>query len=290
MATDQIELYENDLKEQKALLEEVQSGLQADPENTELLTLQADLLEGISLIESELQEHRVRQAPKTSQPPQVEDKPKWSKENHPKFQEQSRKPTADDTSAVKFKVNDSVLARWITGDKGFYPAQITSITGSSTNPIYYVKFDKYDTTEKLSPSDLKPLMYESKKRKADGPPVTSTLVSPSNGSSVISAAANINPALATQAKREPSKVSDGPPRPPKMPRQVKAKKELEAGQNSWKSFQQKGAGKKALGKESMFRTGEGVNARVGFTGSGQAMRKDPTRSRHTYQALGEDEV
>ncbi|RBQ65678.1 hypothetical protein VDGD_21697 [Verticillium dahliae] len=33
----------------------------------------------------------------------------------------------------------------------------------------------------------------------------------------------------------------------------------------------------------MFRTPEGVHGRVGFTGSGQAMRKDPTRSRHVYQ-------
>ena len=55
----------------------------------------------------------------------------------------------------------------------------------------------------------------------------------------------------------------------------------------------------------MFRTGDGVNARgevdipdlpiganldaVGFTGSGQAMRKDPTRTRHIYQPGVDDE-
>lgn len=29
---------------------------------------------------------------------------------------------------------------------------------------------------------------------------------------------------------------------------------------------------------------------VGFTGSGQTMRKDPTRSRHIYQMNGEEEA
>jgi survival of motor neuron-related-splicing factor 30 len=29
---------------------------------------------------------------------------------------------------------------------------------------------------------------------------------------------------------------------------------------------------------------------VGFTGSGQTMRKDPARSRHIYQTNGDDEA
>lgn len=79
-------------------------------------------------------------------------------------------------------------------------------------------------------------------------------------SNVISAAADINPALASQAKKEPSKVSDGPIRPTKVPRKVKAKKELEAGMSKWKDFSNGKTGKVAK-KESMFRTPEGVNAR-----------------------------
>ncbi|KAK3367865.1 hypothetical protein B0H63DRAFT_565734 [Podospora didyma] len=34
---------------------------------------------------------------------------------------------------------------------------------------------------------------------------------------------------------------------------------------------------------SMFRAPDGFKGRVGFTGSGPAMREDPTRSRHVYQ-------
>jgi len=111
---------------------------------------------------------------------------------------------------------------------------------------------------------------------------SSTPSAPVN-SSVISAAADINPALANQAKKEPSKVSDGPVRPAKLPRKVKANKELEAGKSKWQDFSTKGKIGKVAKKESMFRTPDGVNARVGFTGSGQQMRKDPTRSRHIYQ-------
>ena len=70
---------------------------------------------------------------------------------------------------------------------------------------------------------------------------------------------------------------------------MKANKELEAGKNKWQDFSTKGKIGKVAKKESMFRTPEGVNARVGFTGSGQQMRKDPGRSRHIYQQAGDEE-
>jgi survival-of-motor-neuron-related-splicing factor 30 len=77
---------------------------------------------------------------------------------------------------------------------------------------------------------------------------------------VISAAADINPALANQARQEPGKVGDASGRPAKVPRKVKANKELEAGKNKWQNFAAKGKGKFGK-KDSMFRTGESVNAR-----------------------------
>lgn len=199
-----------------------------------------------------------------------------------------------------------MLAKWVSGDKSFYPARITSITGSSSKPVYIVTFKSYATTETLSAHDIKPMSIDSKKRKADGAPGTPTLPTAPVNSNVISAAADINPALASQAKKEPSKVSDGPIRPAKLPRKVKANKELEAGKNKWQDFSTKGKVGKVAKKDSMFRTPEGVNARgllallfpqvgminnwlvVGFTGSGQQMRKDPGRSRHIYQHTDEE--
>jgi survival of motor neuron-related-splicing factor 30 len=124
-----------------------------------------------------------------------------------------------------------------------------------------VTFKSYGNTESVRGPDIKPIQtVESKKRKADGSPVTPS--TPTNApSGVISAAADINPALATAAKLEPSKVSDGPPKPAKIPKKIKAKKELEAGKNKWQDFTAKGKIGKSTKKESMFRTGDSVTAR-----------------------------
>jgi survival-of-motor-neuron-related-splicing factor 30 len=183
-----------------------------------------------------------------------------------------------------------VLAKWYSGDRGMYPARITSITGSKSDPVYIVKFKNYDTTETLRLKDIRPISNPNK-RKADGAPAVHSPAPPQPQiPGVISAAPDIDEVAAAQ-HREPSKVSDGPPRPAKMPKKIKATKELEAGKNKWQDWASKGKGMKKVGvkKESMFRTPEGVHGRVGFIGSGQTMRKDPTRSRHIYQMEGGEE-
>lgn len=247
----------------------MQSGLQADPDNAELQNLKTELEEVITLTNiaiAELKPASASTSAATKKPPPPAVKEKWSRENHPAFQAGYQRPAAppspveEPQASITFSVNDNVLAKWVSGDKSFYPARITSITGSSSKPVYIVTFKSYATTETLTAQDIKPISIDSKKRKADG---ISTIPAPPStpmSSNVISAAADINPALASQAKKEPSKVSDGPTRPPKVPRKVKAKKELEAGMSKWKDFSKGKTGKVAK-KESMFRTPEGVNAR-----------------------------
>ncbi|KAI4202437.1 MAG: hypothetical protein LQ346_001995 [Caloplaca aetnensis] len=296
--SDEIAALDEELRQYKLQLETVQSSLQADPDNADLQNIKNDLEEVITLTSAAIAELKPASAPapaKKPSPPTV--KEKWSKENHPAYQAGYRKPVApaspiEETPAkTTFAVNDTVLAKWVSGDKAFYPARITSITGSSSNPVYIVTFKNYANTETLSAQDIKPTASDSKKRKADGTPGTpSTPTIPTN-TNVISAAANINPDLANQAKREPSKVSDGPTRPAKVPRKVKANKELEAGKNKWQEFSTKGkSAAKFTKKDSMFRTPDGVNARVGFTGSGQEMRKDAGRSRHIYQPAADEDA
>ncbi len=253
----------------------MQSGLQNDPDNAELCTLKLELDEAIALAEAAVTDLRAAAASslplQPSSPPTNE---KWSKQNHPAFQTGHRRhggppALAEDRSLQQtqlpqaaYKVNDAVLARWVSGDKSFYPARITSITGSSSSPLYSVTFKSYGNTETLRAADIKPHPLETKKRKADGTPALPSASSTETGTaSVISAAADINPALASQARREPSKVSDGPTRPPKVPRKVKATKELEAGKSKWQDFTTKGKLSKVAKKESMFRTPDGVNAR-----------------------------
>lgn len=239
-------------------------GLQADPDNAELQELRTELEQVISLTEATIAELKPSSEPavipkKASEPPVKE---KWSRENHPAFKKTTPLPTTPDEpeTPVSFVVNDTVLAKWHSGDKGFYPARITSITGSSTAPVYIVKFKSYDTTETLRAKDIKPIINPNK-RKADGTPVTASMSTPPGSTNVISAAADINPDLAQKTKREPSKVSDGPVRPAKAPKKIKANKELEAGKSKWQDFATKGKFGKAGKKDSMFRTPEGVNGR-----------------------------
>lgn len=297
-------------------LETVQSSLQVDPDNSELQSLQAELEELINLTETsiaELKPSAPSAPPAQKRPSPPPTKEKWSKENHPAYQAGYQKPVVEQTEEppvpASFSVNDNVLARWVSGDNSFYPARITSITGSTSNPVYLVTFKSYATVENLTAKDLKPISNgDSRKRKADANPgyQSSSQSSASQPqSSVISADADINPALANQARKEPSKANDGPARPAKVPRKVKATRELEDGKNKWKDF----ANKSKIGKkDSMFRTGEGPNSRgalfsfmiiilmweeiltvlVGFTGSGQKMRKEPGRTRHVYQPLDEE--
>lgn len=241
-----------------------------DSENTELAALKAELEEAISVTEAALKD--LQPAPAPAPPPKTSPaqptEAKWSKENHPAFQPGYKRPGAPPSPAeevqapVTFKVNDMVMARWLSGDKSFYTARITSITGSSADPVYSVTFKSYGNSETLKKHDIKPISNDSKKRKADASPAVATSSpTPTNNPGVISAAANINPDLATQARKEPSKVSDGPARPDKVPRKVKANKELEAGKSKWQDFTNKSKVGKSVKKDSMFRTGEGVNAR-----------------------------
>lgn len=252
--------------------------MQGDPDNAELQALKSELEEAISVTQSAIQDLTPAPAPQKAKPasPSVTEE-KWSREKHPAFQPGYKRPGApaspveEPQAPVSLRVNDMVLAKWLSGDKAFYPARITSITGSSADPVYSVTFKSYGNNETLKKQDIKPISNESKKRKADASPAPAPAAAiPSPAApvvpGVISAAANINPELASQARKEPSKVSDGPTRPAKVPRKVKANKELEAGKSKWQEFANKSKLGKTAKKESMFRTGEGVNAR-GETGA-----------------------
>ncbi|KAI1406136.1 hypothetical protein F4819DRAFT_287193 [Hypoxylon fuscum] len=283
---------EEDIKQYQEQLDVVYSGLKDDPGNAELLALKSELDDALALLNETLAELKPTKAPppkpKAPSPQPVQEK--WSRENHPAFKKTVPAEEKEaDPGPVNYKVNDTVMAKWVSGDKAFYPARITSITGSSTAPIYVVKFKSYDTTEQLRSKDVRPV---AQKRKADGTPVNNaspfsapsqpSAPSTSSNPGVISAAASINPELA-QKNREEALNNAGEVKP--KAKKIKATKELEAGKSKWQEFNTKSKFAKShkTKKDSMFRTPDGVHGRVGFTGSGQAMRKDPTRSRHIYQ-------
>lgn len=273
-----------------AQLDIVEGQLRDDPTNSELKALQGELNSMVELLNENIaalkpQTQKPKEQPKqaAAQADSAAQPEKWSRENHPAFKKAAPPAEEKEEAPANYQVNDTVLAKWLSGDKAFYPARITSVTGSSTAPIYTVKFKSYDTTETLRSKDIRPV---SNKRKADAvssapatPPVSAA---PAPGV-VTSAGATVYPDAKKDAER-----TDDPSKPPK-PKKIKAKKELEAGKSKWQEFNAKSKFGKTHKKDSMFRTPEGVHGRVGFTGSGQAMRKDPTRSRHVYQVNDEAE-
>ncbi|KAK1463719.1 hypothetical protein CCUS01_08132 [Colletotrichum cuscutae] len=262
-ATDRFSL-EEDRQQYQEQLDVVLAGLKDDPENAELKNLQAELNDMISLLNESLAELQPKQAPKpipqkAPSPPEPE---KWSKENHPAFKKAAPAPEEKEEPPVTYSVNDTVMAKWASGDRGFYPARITSITGSSTDPVYIVKFKSYDNTETLRAKDIRPM---SNKRKADGAPAPASSTAqqtarppgPSNGV-VTSAAASLYPEQ--QAKIEAEKnAADGAAKPPKA-KKIKATKELEKGKSKWQEFNSKSKFGKQK-KDSMFRTPDGVGGR-----------------------------
>ncbi|AEO59033.1 hypothetical protein MYCTH_2306934 [Thermothelomyces thermophilus ATCC 42464] len=297
---------EAERKEYENQLELVVTSLKDDPDNAELQALKGELEQMIQLLDDSLAELKPKNEPPKAAPQKAPSPPpaeqKWSRENHPAFKKAAPASEEKEKEAetITYQVNDNVMAKWLSGDKGFYPARITAVTGSSTAPIYTVKFKNYDTVETLRAKDIRPM---AQKRKADGTavsgnsnavggPTSTATPSPAsltptsaNNGIVMSAAADIYP-QALEAKRAAAAAAaaenaDDKPRP--KFKKIKATKELEKGKTKWQEFTSKGKFGKVAKKESMFRTPEGINGRVGFTGSGQAMRKDPARTRHVYQ-------
>ncbi|KAJ6439702.1 splicing factor Spf30 [Purpureocillium lavendulum] len=265
-------------KQYQEQLDIVRGQLRDDPDNAELKALEGELNDVVALLNesmTELQPARPK-SPETTAAAEQPPPEKWSRENHPAYKKATPVAEEKDDAPVNYQVNDNVLAKWVSGDRAFYPAKITSITGSSTAPIYIVKFKSYDTTETLRSKDLRPI---SNKRKAEGPPATTASPTPASASApglVSSADATVYP----QANKD--NQNEGEAAKPPKPKKIKAKKELEASKNKWQEFNAKSKFGKTKKKDSMFRTPDGIHGRVGFTGSGQAMRKDPARVRPHY--------
>ena len=224
-------------------------------------------------------------APAPAAPPQKpasaggDEPPKWSRENHPAFKKAAAvEPAAaaaeepqQDAAPVVYQVNDNVLARWMSGDKGFYPARITSVTGSKTAPIYTVRFKSYDTVETVRGKDIKPVAATAAGAAAE-PSAAGQKRKADNGI-VMSAGQELYPHAVEQKRQEAAAAGEGKGKGEKYDelgrpkfKKIKAKKELEAGKNKWQEFSAKGKGGKTAKKESMFRTPEGPGGRGEFWG------------------------
>lgn len=281
--------------------------LQLDPDDVDAKETKAIVEEQIAELKAQIAAERAKQSTDAPPPPPGgEDVQKYDMSKHPKFRKQSPDapppPPGEDSHQPPaiFNVKDVVMAKY-TEDKQWYQATVVSRTGSSADPVYTVTFKGYGNTETKRKHEIRPMNTENKKRKADGAPAASSVpptpASPmpptanSGAGHVISAAPSVDHTLVQQtAKREPSKVSDGPTRMAPEPKKLKGNKALEKGKASWQDWQQKGAKKTVVTapkmKESMFRTGTDPNARVGFVGQGRTAAKNDNRSKWNFSAGG----
>lgn len=256
-----------ELAEYEYQLEQISGALKADPENDELLTLKTELNDLIAITKASIQSS-------TS----VSD-------GHAAIATsgESDKKRKLEPSALR-QVGDQVSAKWITGDHQFYPAKITSITGSQADPVYTVKFLEYNEIQTLHSHQIRGI-NQHKKRTVDAPKRAPTN-GPTSPTSLQTPETSLQP-----PPPPPSSTGSTAKGPPGQAAKKKPsmKENLAQSATSWNSFAKSGpkttkkvGRQKAIGEGSMFRTEEG--GRVGVIGSGRAMTSDPgKRGRHIFE-------
>ncbi|BFZ60239.1 hypothetical protein YB2330_001267 [Saitoella coloradoensis] len=243
-----------DVEQYEYQLSQVTQALEADPSNKELQSLKAELSDLIALTKSYLTEAS-KEATQTQ-----------TSSSGSAFKSTSQ--PAKTSEKVSFKVGDEVMAKWVSGDKEWYPAKVTVVSGTEGKHVYTVQFTQYGTIETLpSGNNIRPLDASRKRTYEDlAPAFTSSAPGPEKKKKVV------------EYKEPTIKKPKAPP-----------KAELDAGKKSWQAFASKVGKKKGVkvSGDSMFRTPD-LGGRVGVVGSGKGMTKDVgTRGKHVYQLDGE---
>ena len=128
----------DDLETYQVQLSQVDLALQADPDNTKLAELKAELQELIDLTKAAIaQQEAAAQAASSSS------KSKSSS-------------SAAQQPAKTFVAGDDCLAKY-SGDGQWYPARVASVGGSTENRQYSVVFKGYNSTELVNTFQIKAL-------------------------------------------------------------------------------------------------------------------------------------
>ncbi|ORX91290.1 hypothetical protein K493DRAFT_317366 [Basidiobolus meristosporus CBS 931.73] len=228
-------------------LDQVNTALQADPENAELNKLKQDLGDLITLTESFLQQQaQASQAPasqtKAAKKPGSSEKPATNPTPKPQKVSAFSIPLSDH----QWTIGDTCQAKW-SADKQYYEAVIVAIGGDGS---YSVTFKGYGNTEVVSGNDIKPLNNKSQKKRDQGMEVF-----PEDPSS-------------KKKKKTPSKTS-----------------ETAVKQQAWLKFANNKKGKKssAINKKSIFATPSEPEGKVGVVGSGKGMTDFQQRGKHMFE-------
>lgn len=267
-----------ELEEYKSQLAVVEEGLSEDPENATLLDLKKELVDLIGLLDeqndndgesgSKVQSKATTPVEEVNRAKSASSEPKLESDGQPSQsppQSRSTPPPApqekENNNRVQFKAGDMVLAQWLSGDKQYYQAKVTSVTGSMSNPRYTVKFPKHNSTETLPADSVRHMPATHVNKKPAVPPKT----------------------LPTDKVSKPDSQA-----PKKVQHQPSKAQILDSGKQKWQQFTKKGLkqGKgmkaKKLGESSMFRSPDDPLAKVGVVGSGRGMSKEKPRTKHVF--------
>ncbi|KAF9274560.1 hypothetical protein BGZ68_000533 [Mortierella alpina] len=300
----------SDLINYKEQVATIESALQADPTNEELLTLKAELLELITLTETLLQQEQEQQQPAAQATTATEASESSSSSHtaaassHPSnLSPQSASgsgsgvstPNAAPPSTAKPppESNQPIyqppapVRHWSTGDRcralykdgKFYEAKILAVGGGGQ--VYTVAFKGYESSPPalVGPQDLKAIYDPKKHQKHDhnkagaGAATATAATAAGDGSST----------SLTQKKRGPDSAgSEGGPKKKKSGSQT-ASEQVQK-QMAWQNFA-KGGAKKTKGpalKKSIFATPDNPEGKVGVVGSGKGMTSFQQRGKHIY--------
>ncbi|GAA5972114.1 hypothetical protein JCM11641_002501 [Rhodosporidiobolus odoratus] len=267
-------------------LSQIKLSLASDPANPELLSLKTELEDLIALTKQYIgQQQPTSSTPSTSTPSTSIAAPAASSSrtsgSRPSASSSSSAAVAAGSSGSKsktsFKPGDDCSCRFTDGK--WYPARITSISGSADQPVYTVVYKGYQTPEIVTAGDIR-----SASKWDNG----------AGDAAAAAAGAGTEKRKAEASQEELEKERKRKKNEKKAETQKAKTEEQGARQKSWQSFAKKGAKKgisiPGMQGESMFRSPEDMKptAKVGVVGGGRGVTKTAERKRQTFQALGDD--
>jgi survival-of-motor-neuron-related-splicing factor 30 len=260
MELQSIEDLQKQLREYNAQLDEVNEALQEEPDNEELLEVKKNLVDVIKMTQDLLDLRK-----------QVIEKNKTQDEDT----DEKAKIFQDIALRKGFYVGMPAEAKWSDGQ--WYPAKISDINANG----FFVIFDGFEEPEQVSPDDIRPRQDKTfLPRKRKEPETSSSFVLqnipkslqilPTDSESVRKAKKKRIKALKAQARLK------------------QAEEERNARKQAWQNFLQQGIKRVKTGivtpKESIFKSPDTVEGKVGVTGSGKGMTPAPQVS-YKPQAL-----
>ncbi|KAF7799040.1 hypothetical protein EIP86_010270 [Pleurotus ostreatoroseus] len=247
----------NDLETYQVQLSQVDTALEADPENAELSALKSELQELIELAKAHIAQQEAAASSSKS--------------------DASRKANGAAAHAKSFVAGDDCLAKY-SGDGQWYPARVASVGGAAEHRQYSVVFKGYNTTELVNAAQIKPL------------PATLAAAAAAAAAGGAGGAHHKRKLTAVEEEEREKKKKKNEK---KLEVRAAKAKEQAAKQATWQKFakksERKGIHIAGTSGTSIFKTPENPLGKVGVTGSGKGMTEVKLPGKHKFEA-GEDEA